>query len=82
MFTAMPGSEINDDNDVMNIIAEKTGAILKETWLTGQTDAEAIGRGNRAKQRNNDTKKTGSPPSLKYFGRQHACTFVWLIVVF
>ena len=23
-------------------------------------------RGNRAKQRNNDTKKTGSPPSLKY----------------
>ena len=26
MFTAMPGSEINDDNDVMNIIAEKTGA--------------------------------------------------------
>ena len=43
MFTAMPGSEINDDNDVMNIIAEKTGAKLKETWLTGQTDAEAIG---------------------------------------
>ena len=37
MFTAMPGSEINDDNDVMNIIAEKTGAKLKETWLTGQT---------------------------------------------
>ena len=27
----------------MNIIAEKTGAKLKETWLTGQTDAEAIG---------------------------------------
>ena len=43
MFTAMPGSEINDDNDIMNIIAEKTGAKLKETWLTGQTDAEAIG---------------------------------------
>ena len=37
MFTAMPGSEINDDNDVMNIIAEKTGAKLKETWLTGPT---------------------------------------------
>lgn len=43
MFIAMPGSEINDDNDIMNIIAEKTGAKLKETWLTGQTDAEAIG---------------------------------------
>ena len=43
MFTAMPGSEINDDNEIMNIIAEKTGAKLKETWLTGQTDAEAIG---------------------------------------
>ena len=36
MFTAMPGSEINDDNDII-------GAKLKETWLTGQTDAEAIG---------------------------------------
>lgn len=43
MFTAMPGSEINNDNEVMNIIAEKTGAKVKETWLTGQTDAEAIG---------------------------------------
>lgn len=43
MFTAMPGSEINDDNEIMNIIAEKTGAKLKETWLTGQTDAKAIG---------------------------------------
>ena len=43
MFTAMPGTEINDDNEIMNIIAEKTGAKLKETWLTGQTDAEAIG---------------------------------------
>lgn len=43
MFIAMPGSEINDDNEIMNIIAEKTGAKLKETWLTGQTDAEAIG---------------------------------------
>ena len=44
MFTAMPGSEINDDNDVMNIIAEKTGAKLKETWLTGQTPSAQSSR--------------------------------------
>ena len=42
MFTAMPGAEINNDNDIMNLIAEKTGVKVKETWLTGQTDAEAI----------------------------------------
>ena len=43
MFTAMPGSEINDGNDIQEIIAKKTGVRVKETWLTGQTDAEAIG---------------------------------------
>ncbi len=43
MFTAMPGAEINDDNEVQQIIAEKTGVKVKETWLTGQTDGEAIG---------------------------------------
>ncbi len=43
MFTAMPGSEINDDNEIQQIIAEKIGAKVKETWLTGQTDSEAIG---------------------------------------
>ncbi len=43
MFTAMPGSEINDGNEVQEIIAKKTGVRVKETWLTGQTDAEAIG---------------------------------------
>ena len=42
-FFAVPGSEINDDNEVQQIIAEKTGAKVKETWLTGQTDVEAIG---------------------------------------
>lgn len=42
-FFAVPGSEINDDNEVQQIIAEKTGAKVKETWLTGQTAAEAIG---------------------------------------
>lgn len=42
-FFAVPGSEINDDNEVQQLIAEKTGAKVKETWLTGQTAAEAIG---------------------------------------
>jgi len=43
MFTAMPGDEINDGNDVQEIIAKKIGIRVKELWLTGQTDAEAIG---------------------------------------
>lgn len=43
MFIAMPDAEINDDNEIQQIIAEKTGVKVKETWLTGQTDAEAIG---------------------------------------
>ena len=43
MFSAMPGSEINDDNEIMDIIAHKVGAKVKETWLTGQTAAEAVG---------------------------------------
>lgn len=42
-FIAMPGSEINDGNEVQEIIAKKTGVRVKETWLTGQTDAEAVG---------------------------------------
>lgn len=43
MFTAMPNAEINDGNEIQEIIAHKIGARCKETWLTGQTDAEAIG---------------------------------------
>lgn len=42
-FVAMPGAEINDGNEIQEIIAEKTGVRVKETWLTGQTDAEAVG---------------------------------------
>ncbi len=42
-FFAVPGSEINDDNEVQQMIAEKTGCKVKETWLTGQTAEEAIG---------------------------------------
>ncbi|MBO6207755.1 MAG: sugar ABC transporter substrate-binding protein [Lachnospiraceae bacterium] len=44
MFMAMPGAEINDgENDIQKIIADKTGVSVKETWLTGQTAAEAVG---------------------------------------
>src|SRR5699024_1149615 len=43
MFIAMPGSEINDDNEIMNIIAEKTGGKLKKTCLSRQHDAQPIG---------------------------------------
>ena len=42
-FFAVPGSEINDDNEIQTLIAEKTGAKVKETWLTGQTPEEAVG---------------------------------------
>lgn len=42
-FFATPGTEINDDNEIQQIIAEKTGAKCKETWLTGQSDSEAVG---------------------------------------
>ncbi|MBQ0001166.1 MAG: sugar ABC transporter substrate-binding protein [Clostridiales bacterium] len=43
MFIAMPGSEKNDGNEVKEIIAHKIGGRVKEIWLTGQTDAEAVG---------------------------------------
>lgn len=42
-FFAVPGSEINNDNEIQEIIAEKTGVKVKETWLTGQEAEEAIG---------------------------------------
>lgn len=43
MFITMPGKEKNDDNEIMQMIAEKTGVKVKETWLTGQTAEEATG---------------------------------------
>lgn len=42
-FYAVPGNEINDDNEIQKKIAEITGAKVKETWLTGQSAAEAVG---------------------------------------
>ena len=43
MFITMPGSEINDDNEIAQMIGEKWGVRIKETWLTGQTASEATG---------------------------------------
>lgn len=42
-FFSVPGNEINSDNRIQQVIAEKIGAKCKETWLTGQTAEEAIG---------------------------------------
>lgn len=42
-FYAVPGDEMNDDNEIQQKIAEITGAKVKETWLTGQTATEAVG---------------------------------------
>lgn len=43
MFNAVPGTEVPDDNRLLNVIKEKTGAWAKVTWLTGQTAEERIG---------------------------------------
>ena len=42
-FATVPDAELNSNNDIQNIIAEKTGVKVKETWLTGQTAQEAVG---------------------------------------
>ena len=42
-FFAVPGNEINNDNEIQDLIAEKTGCKVKESWLTGQTAEEAVG---------------------------------------
>ena len=43
MFITMPGNEINSDNEIADMIAQKWGVKVKETWLTGQTASEATG---------------------------------------
>ncbi len=42
MFIAMAGSEINEDNEIRAMIADKTGVLVRESWLTGQTADEAV----------------------------------------
>lgn len=41
-FFAVPGSERNEENDIMEVIAQKTGARCREQWLTGASADEAI----------------------------------------
>lgn len=43
MFIGFPGQEINDGNFAQEIIAEKTGVRVKETFLVGQTPELALG---------------------------------------
>ena len=43
MFAAMAGKEKDENNEIKELIAEKTGVRVKESWLTGQTAGEAIG---------------------------------------
>lgn len=43
MFIAMSGTEINEENEVQQLIAQKTGVIVREEWLPpGQTADEAV----------------------------------------
>ncbi len=41
-FFAVPGHDINADNDIQKLITEKTGVRVKETWLDDRTADEAI----------------------------------------
>jgi putative aldouronate transport system substrate-binding protein len=43
MFAAVPGTEVPDNNRVMNKITEKIGAWAKVSYLTGQTADERVG---------------------------------------
>jgi len=42
-FFAVAGKDIPDDNRLKKVIADKIGAKINETWLTGQTAKERIG---------------------------------------
>ena len=42
MFTAMEGSEINSGNEIQEIIAQKTGVKVKETWLKDGQDGKEV----------------------------------------
>ncbi len=42
-FSPFSATEINEDNEIQQIITEKTGAKCTQTYLTGQTMAEAVG---------------------------------------
>ena len=42
MFTTMSGKELNPDNEIREIIAEKTGVRVTESWLSYQSEQEAV----------------------------------------
>lgn len=42
MFITLPGNEKADDNDIKELIAEKTGVRVNESYLTGISSEEAI----------------------------------------
>ncbi len=41
-FLSAPSDSISEDNKIQQLIAEKTGAMCKETWLNGKSEAESI----------------------------------------
>lgn len=41
-FFGARGTDISNDNEIQQIIAEKTGAMCKETWLKEQEDLSAV----------------------------------------
>lgn len=41
-FFDVSGNEINEDNEIMELIAQKTGARCQEQWLVGKTSEEAV----------------------------------------
>lgn len=41
-FAARHSNSIKEDNDIQNLIAEKTGAKLRQTWLNDQDDIDKI----------------------------------------
>ena len=43
MFTTYVGKEKDPNNDIKELIAEKTGVRVQEVYLTGQTADEAVG---------------------------------------
>ena len=43
MLICKYGQEINDKNTIQEIIAQKTGVRLHESWLSGITEGEAVG---------------------------------------
>lgn len=41
-FLSAPSESISENNRIQQLIAEKTGAMCKETWLDGKNNAESI----------------------------------------